>query len=355
VTDAPRILMTERIAKQGIDLLRHELPEALIDGRCRLDPVQLQALIGSYSALTIRSETRVTEDVLLAAPCLKVIGRAGSGVDNIDLQAAQRRGVLVVHAPRGNVLAVAEHTMALLLALARHIPAATGSLKARQWEKRRFGGVELSNKVLGILGLGKIGREVARRAQAFSMRVLAFDPNLSAAQAQQAGVTLLGKEDVLRQADFVTLHAALPPGSKGSRSLIGARELELLKPGAYLVNCTRGGLIDEAALLAALNLGRLAGVALDVFSQEPIGGDDVVQHLLAHERVLATPHLGASTGEEQARVALEIARNVVTALRGDTLLDALPPSFPLCRPSSPQHRCEELERRHDDQSNRRRS
>ncbi len=354
-TNAPRILMTERIAQEGIDLLRRELPEVLIDERLGLEPAQLRALIGSYTALMIRSETRITEDLLEAAPRLTVIGRAGSGLDNIDLEAAFRRGVLVVHAPRSTVLAVAEHTMALLLALARHIPAASSSLKAGEREKRRFGGVELSNKVLGILGLGKIGRAVAQRAQAFSMRVLAYDPYLSAAQAQRAGVTLLGKEDVLQQADFVTLHAALSPGSNGSHSLMGARELALLKPGAYLVNCARGNLVDEAALLAALNHGRLAGVALDVFSQEPIREDDVVRHLLAHDRVLATPHLGASTAEAQARVALEIASNVIAALRGDTLLDAIPPSYPLYRPSSPEHGYEELESQHHDESNRRRS
>ncbi len=331
--DVPRILITERLAEVGVDLLRRELPEALIDQRFGLAPAQLRALIGGYTALIIRSETRVTDDLLAAAPRLQVIGRAGSGVDNIDLEAAGRRGVLVVHAPRGNVLAAVEHTMALLLALARHIPAASGSLKVGRWEKSRLVGVELSNKTLGILGLGKVGREVARRALAFSMRVLAFDPFVSVEQAQRAGVTMRSLAEVLRQADFVTLHAALPSDSHGAATLISTRELSLLKPGAYLVNCARGGLIDEAALFAALEQDRLAGAALDVFSQEPIGDDAVVQRLLAHERVIATPHLGASTREAQARVALEIARNVVSALRGDTLIGAVPPSYPLTAPA----------------------
>jgi D-3-phosphoglycerate dehydrogenase len=330
--DAPRILITERLAEVGMDLLRRELPEALIDQRFGLAPAQLRAVIGGYTALIIRSETRVTADLLAAAPRLQVIGRTGSGVDNIDLEAAGRRGILVVHAPGGSVLAAAEHTMALLLALARHIPAASGSLKAGRWEKSRFVGVELSHKTLAILGLGKIGREVARLAQAFSMRVLAFDPFVAVGQAQRAGVTMRSLAEVLQQADFVTLHAALPPGPGEAPTLIGVRELRLLKPGAFLVNCARGSLVDEAALLAALEQGRLAGAALDVFSQEPIGESAVLRRLLAHERVLATPHLGASTSEAQARVTMEIARNVVSVLRGDTLIGAVPPFFAPTRP-----------------------
>jgi D-3-phosphoglycerate dehydrogenase len=286
--DVLRILITEWLAPEGVDLLRRELPKAWIDQRFGLAPAQLRAVIGCYTALIIRSETRVTDDLLAAAPRLQVVGRAGSGVDNIDLEAAGKRGVLVVHAPGGNVLAAAEHTMALLLALARHIPNASGSLKAGKWEKSCLVGVELSNKSLGILGLGKIGREVARLAQAFSMQVLAFDPFVAVEQAQRAGVTMRSLAEVLQQADFVTLHAALPSGSGEAATLIGARELRLFKPTAYLVNGERGSLIDEAALLAALEQGCLAGAALDVFSQEPIGDDTVLRRLLAHERVLVT-------------------------------------------------------------------
>jgi len=323
------ILITEPIAPVGVDLLRRELPEARIDERFGLSPIRLRALIGKYNVLIVRSETQVTDELLSAAPRLKVIGRAGSGIDNIDLEEAFRRRVLVVHAPRGNVVAVAEHTMALLLALVRQIPAANASLKADRWEKRCLVGVELANKTLGILGLGKIGREVALRAQAFGMRLLGYDPVVSAEQARHVGVTLLGKEEVLRQADVVTLHAAPP----GGIHILGARELALLKPGVFLVNCARGGLLDEAALLEALERGRVAGVALDVFSQEPIGGDPVLRRLISHERVLATPHLGASPVEAQARVALEMARQVISALRGDTLVGALPPSYPLASPT----------------------
>jgi len=332
-TEREHILITEPIARVGVDLLRRELPEARIDERFGLEPAQLRALIGNSTALIVRSQTQVTDDLLAAAPRLRVIGRAGSGVDNIDLDAAFRRRVLVVYAPKGNVVAVAEHAIALLLALVRHLPAATAGLKAGRWEKRRLVGMELANKTLGILGLGRIGREVALRAQAFAMQVLAYDPVVSAEQARRVGVTLLGKEEVLRQADIVTLHAAPAGGRQAMRPIMGAWELALLRPGAFLVNCSRGGLLDEAALLDALEQGRVAGVALDVFSQEPVGDDPVLGRLLSHERVLATPHLGASTREAQARVALEVARHVISALRGDTLVGALPPSYPLARPA----------------------
>jgi D-3-phosphoglycerate dehydrogenase len=330
---APRILITEHIAQEGIDLLRYELPEAQIDVRLDLSSEQLRTLIGRYTALIVRSQTRVTEELLAKATRLQVIGRAGSGLGNIDLNAAIRHGVLVLHAPRGSAIAVAEHTMALLLALARHILPATSSIKAGRWDKSHFLGVELHGKVLGIIGLGRVGKEVARLAQGLSMRVLACDPFVSAKQAQPVGVTLHSKEEVLQRADFVTLHAALIEDSSGTRRLLGARELHLLKPGAYLVNCARGNLIDEEALLAALGEGRLAGVALDVFSQEPIADNAVLRQLLLHERVIATPHLGASTAEAQVRVATEVARKIISALRGDTLYGVAALPFPPTKPA----------------------
>jgi D-3-phosphoglycerate dehydrogenase / 2-oxoglutarate reductase len=331
--NVPRILITEPIAQEGIDLLRYELPEAHIDVRLDLSPEHPRALIGSYTALIIRSQTRVTRELLAEATRLQVIGRAGSGLDNIDLDAAIRHGVLVVNAPRGSAIAVAELTLALMLTLARHIPAANRSIKAGRWDKGRLLGVELHGKVLGIIGLGKIGKEVAQRAKSLGMRVIACDPFLSTKQGQHVGVTLHSKEEVLPQADFVTLHATLANDESGSRRLLGARELQLLKPGAYLVNCARGSLIDEQALLAALTEGRLAGVALDVFSQEPIGDDTVLRQLLAHERVIATPHLGASTVEAQVRVATEVARSIIAALRGDTLCGVSTLPFPPSKPA----------------------
>ena len=316
VADPVRILITDRIAWEGVDLLRSQLPEAQIDERPGLQPEQLKAVIGTYAALIVRSETQVTGDILEAATHLKIVGRAGVGVDNIDTAAATRLGIMVVNSPTGNIVAAAEHTIAMLMALARQIPAANTSTKAGKWEKSRFLGVEVRNKVLGIIGLGKVGTEVARRAQGMEMQVIAFDPYVGPEQARKLGVTMLSMEEVLNQADFVTLHTSLTSGPNSTRGLIGTHELQLLKPTARLINCARGGLIDEEALLNALNEKRLAGAALDVFSQEPIRDNATLKQLLAHERVVATPHLGASTEEAQVGVAIDVAEQVVSVLRG---------------------------------------
>src|SRR5436309_8104709 len=316
VAETIRILVADRIAQEGIDLLHKELPEAQVDVEVGLKPEQLLARIGSYSALIVRSETQVTAEVLGAAANLKIVGRAGVGVDNIDIEAATRHGIMVVNSPTGNIVAAAEHTIAMLMALARQIPAANSSTKAGKWEKSRFLGVEVRNKVLGVIGLGKVGTEVARRAQGLEMQVIAFDPYVAPEHARKLDVTMLSMEEVLKQADFVTLHTSLTSGPKGTRGLIGAYELSLLKPGARLINCARGGLIDEEALLNALNENQLAGAALDVFSQEPIGDNAVLRQLLAHEKVIATPHLGASTEEAQVGVATDVAEQVVSVLRG---------------------------------------
>ncbi len=296
------ILITDRIAQEGVVLLRNQLPEAEIDERPGITPDQLKAIIGKYHALIVRSETQVTGDILAAATCLKIVGRAGVGVDNIDTEAATHQGIMVVNSPTGNIVAAAEHTIAMLMAVARQIPAANSSTKAGKWEKSRFLGVEVRNKVLGIIGLGKVGTEVARRAQGLEMQVIAFDPYVGQEQARKLGVSMLSMDEVLQQADFVTLHST--------------REFHLLRPGARLINCARGGLIDEEALLNALNENRLAGVALDVFSQEPIRDSAILQQLLAHERVIATPHLGASTEEAQVGVATDVAEQIVAVLRG---------------------------------------
>ena len=316
VADPVRILITDRIAREGVDFLRSQLPDAQIDERPGLPPEQLKAVIGTYAALIVRSETQVTSDILEAATRLKIVGRAGVGVDNIDTAAATRLGIMVVNSPTGNIVAAAEHTIAMLMALARQIPAANTSTKAGKWEKSRFLGVEVRNKVLGIIGLGKVGTEVARRAQGMEMQVIAFDPYVGPEQARKLGVTMLSMEEVLNQADFVTLHTSLTSGPNSTRGLIGTHELHLLKPTARLINCARGGLIDEEALLNALNEKRLAGAALDVFSQEPIRDNATLKQLLAHERVVATPHLGASTEEAQVGVAIDVAEQVVSVLRG---------------------------------------
>ncbi|HLI70450.1 MAG TPA: phosphoglycerate dehydrogenase [Ktedonobacteraceae bacterium] len=313
---APRILIADEIAQEGIDYLRAQLPEAQIDVRTGLKAEQLRAAIGEYTALIVRSATQVTADILAAATQLKIVGRAGVGVDNIDTEAATAAGIMVVNSPTGNIVAAAEHTIAMLMALARHIPEANSSTKAGRWEKNRFMGVEVRNKVLGVIGLGKVGTEVTRRAQGLEMQVIAHDPYVSPEQARKLGVSMFTLDEVLEQADFVTLHTSLTSGPSGTRGLIGARELALMKPTARLINCARGGLIDEEALLHALNEGRLAGAALDVFSQEPIRDNETLKLLLAHERVIATPHLGASTEEAQVGVATDVAEQVVTVLRG---------------------------------------
>jgi D-3-phosphoglycerate dehydrogenase len=313
---AINILITDRVARAGVDFLREQMPDAVIDQRPGLSMEQLKAIIGNYQALIVRSETRVTADILAAADQLKIVGRAGVGVDNIDVEAATRQGIMVVNSPTGNIIAAAEHTIAMLMALARHIPSANGSVKAGKWERARFMGIEVRNKTLGVVGLGKVGTEVAKRAQGLEMQIIAFDPYVSPDHARKLGVTMLSLDDVLAQADFVTLHTSLTTGPQGTRGLIGARELQLMKPTARLINCARGGLIDEEALLNALNENRLAGVALDVFSQEPIRDDAVLKQLLAHERVIATPHLGASTEEAQVGVALDVAEQIVSVLRG---------------------------------------
>ncbi len=315
--DGPdKILIADAIAQEGIDLLRQELPDVQVDIRTGLTPEQLRAIIGDYTALIVRSSTQVTADILAEARQMKIVGRAGVGVDNIDTEAATRQGIIVVNSPTGNIVAAAEHSIAMLMAMARHIPAASSSTRAGKWEKNRFMGTEVRNKILGIVGLGKVGTEVAKRAQGLEMQVIAFDPYVSLEQARKLNVTMFTLEEVLSRADFVTLHTSLTSGPNGTRGLISEHELGLMKPGARLINCARGGLIDEEALLHALNEGRLGGVALDVFSQEPIRDNETLKQLLANDLVIATPHLGASTEEAQVGVATDVAEQVVSVMRG---------------------------------------
>jgi len=307
----PRVLITDPIAPEGVAYLRRFTD---VDERLGITPAELEAIIGDYEALVVRSETRVTAPVIRAAPRLKIIGRAGIGVDNIDIETATRQGVIVVNSPTGNIVAAAEHTIAMMLALARHIPAANCSLKAGRWERSRFMGMELRHKVLGIVGLGKVGSEVARRARGLEMQVIAADPFASPEHATKLGVSLVSLDELLTRADVVTIHASLTASTRG---LLGRRELALMKPTARLINCARGGIVDEAALLEALEQGRLAGAALDVFSQEPPAHDnETLQRLIAADRVIVTPHLGASTEEAQVTVALDVAEQIVTVLQG---------------------------------------
>ncbi len=323
----PRVLVADRIAREGVNYLRQA--QLQVDERTGLSPEQLIAILGDYTALVVRSETRVTAPMIAAGKQLRIIARAGVGVDNIDLEAATSAGILVVNSPTGNIVAAAEHAIAMLLALVRHIPAAHAALKAGRWERSRYLGVEIRHKTLGIVGLGKVGAEVARRAKGLEMRVIAADPFASPDLARSLGVDLLAMDDLLPQADFVTIHSSLTASTRG---LIGERELRLMKPQARLINCARGGIVDEAALLAALKEERLAGAALDVFSSEPPGSDPVLAELLAHPRVIVTPHLGASTEEAQVMVALDVAEQVVSVLNGGAARGAV--NAPLILPET---------------------
>jgi D-3-phosphoglycerate dehydrogenase len=303
-----RVLVTEQIADTGLDLLRQAGHE--VDVRLGLAAADLVAAVSNANALVIRSATKVTAEVLDAGRELVVVGRAGIGLDNVDVEAATARGVMVVNAPQSNVLSAAEHAMALLLAQARNIPQAHTALVAGRWERTRWEGVELADKVLGVVGLGRIGKLVAQRALAFGMRVIAFDPYLAAERARQLNVELVGLDELMARADFVTVHVAKTPETTG---LIGRDVLAKAKPGIRIVNAARGGIVDEAALAEAIRGGRVAGAAFDVFSEEPATSSP----LFGLDQVVVTPHLGASTREAQDKAGVTIAQQVVLALAGD--------------------------------------
>ncbi len=302
-----KILVTDPIAQDGIDALT---PYAEVDVKLGLPPDELESVIGDYEGLVVRSETKVTEPVIKAGKKLQVIGRAGVGVDNIDLQAATRQGIIVVNAPLGNTISAAEHAIGLMLALARHIPEANASLKSGEWDRKRFLGVEVRGKTLGIVGLGQVGSEVARRGRGLEMNVIAHDPFVAEERAHVLMLELVSLDQLLEQSDFITIHAALTSATKG---LIGEKELRKVKPSARLINTARGGIVDEEALYAAVEEGRLAGAALDVYSKEP-ARDNIT---LKSERIITTPHLAASTTEAQERVAVDVAEQVIAVLRGE--------------------------------------
>jgi D-3-phosphoglycerate dehydrogenase / 2-oxoglutarate reductase len=300
-----RILVTEKIADGGLQQLRDA--GHVVDVRLGLEPDELAEVLPGAAALIIRSATQVTRKVLEAGTDLVVVGRAGIGLDNVDVEAATQRGVMVVNAPQSNVLSAAEHTMALLLAQARNIPQAHRALSEGRWERSKWEGVELADKTLGIVGLGRIGKLVAQRALAFGMRLVAYDPFVSAERARQLSVELLPLERLVQVADFVTLHVAKTPETAG---MIGKDLLALAKPGIRIVNVARGGIIDEAALAEAIRAGRVAGAALDVFAAEPT----TESPLFGLPQVVVTPHLGASTREAQDKAGDTIAEQVALAL-----------------------------------------
>lgn len=296
-----RTLIADPVAPEGVELLR---TVGDVDVKTGMPLPDLLACIGDYEALVVRSETRVTREVLAQAGRLMVIGRAGVGVDNIDLEAATERGIIVVNAPQGNTVAAAEHTIALLLALARHIPRADASTRRGEWKRKDFIGTEVRNKVLGVVGLGKIGSEVSRRAIGLEMRVLAYDPFVPEERARALGVESVEFDQLIAQADFITVH---PPLTAATSGMLGPDQIARMKRGVRLINVARGGIIDELALAEAVSTGRVAGAAIDVFTSEPPGESP----LLADPRIIVTPHLGASTAEAQERVAVDVAEQIV--------------------------------------------
>lgn len=302
-----KVLINDAIAKEAVDLLRakHEVSVEEFDADELLDNIHL------YEALIVRSRTKVTREIIQKGKNLKVVGRAGVGVDNINVQAATERKIPVVFSPRGSTVSVAELALGHMLSLARNLVSSDRSVRAGKWEKKRFMGTELQGKVLGLVGAGRIGGEVAERAHAFGMRVLAFDPYLSEEIAAKIGVDLRDLADVLKESDFISIHAVLTPETK---DLISLKELDKMKTSAYLINCARGGIVDEYALAIAIKEGRIAGAALDVFENEPPKDSP----LLELEGVNFTPHLGASTKEAQIRAGTIVAEQVLKVLEGGT-------------------------------------
>jgi len=303
----PKILVADPLAEDGLERLRQAGEVTVVS---KLGEAELIGQIPDFDALVVRSETRVTARVIEAGRKLRVVGRAGVGVDNIDVAAATRKGILVVNAPRGNIVAAAEHTMALLFALARWVLQADASVRRGEWTRAKFVGVEVRGKTLGVVGLGNVGSEVAKRAHGLEMDVVAYDPVVSVERAELFNVALVTLQELLERADFITVHVPLV---ESNRNLIGAAELARMKPTARLINTARGGIVDEAALAAALESGRLAAAAADVFEKEPPGEN----RLLTLPNFIATPHIGASTAEAQVSVAFDVAEEVAAVLAGD--------------------------------------
>jgi D-3-phosphoglycerate dehydrogenase / 2-oxoglutarate reductase len=306
---AAKILVREPIADAGLELLRSKF-DVDVD-----TDAPLEEIVGGYDALIVRSATKVTADVIDAARRLKVIGRAGVGVDNVDVDAATRRGIVVANAPESNVVSAAEHTIGLLVALARNIPQAHAALVDGRWERSKWGGVELADKVLGVLGFGRIGRQVARRALGLQMKVVAYDPFVSGERFRELGVESLSFDEVLARADFLTLHLPLTDETRRS---VGADAIAKMRDGVRIVNAARGDLVDDEALVAALESGKVAGAALDVFVPEPYDGP-----LLRAPNVVVTPHLAASTDEAQDRAGVIVAEQVAAALEGGLVTNAV--------------------------------
>ncbi len=317
-----KVLVSDSISPKGVEILKKAGLE--VDVKTGMKPGELKAYIGDYHGLVIRSATKVTADIIEAATNLRVIGRAGSGLDNVDKAAATKKGIVVMNTPGGNTITTAEHTIALMFALARQIPQATASMKGGKWEKKRFMGVELFNKTLGIIGLGNIGSQVAKKAQGLEMVVIAYDPFLSEDRARAMGIEKVELVKLFRRSDFITIHTPLTPETK---NLINKETVKMMKDGVRIINCARGGIVNEADLYEAISSGKVAGAALDVFEKEPAESDNP---LLGLDNVVCTPHLGAATTEAQENVAIAVAEQIADYLVYGTIRNAVNfPSIPV--------------------------
>jgi D-3-phosphoglycerate dehydrogenase len=315
-----KVLVSDNISPKGVEILKKAGLE--VDIKTGMKPEELKACIGEYDGLVIRSATKVTAEIIEAASKLKVIGRAGSGLDNVDKASSSKKGIVVMNTPGGNTITTAEHSLAMLFSVARLIPQATASMKAGKWEKKKFMGVELYHKTLGIVGLGNIGSQVARRAQGLEMHVIAYDPFLSEDKANATGIRKVSLDELFAESDFITVHTPMTAETKG---VINAKTIATMKTGVRIINCARGGIINEADLYEALKSGKVAGAALDVFEKEPPENNP----LLTLENVVCTPHLGASTEEAQENVAVAVAEQIADYLIFGVIRNAVNfPSIP---------------------------
>ena len=303
-----KILVSDALSEEGLAILKESGFDVVV--KTGMAEEELIKEIKDADALVIRSGTQVTAKVIEAAGKLKIIGRAGVGVDNVDTDAATKKGIIVSNTPDGNTLSAAEHTFAMMMAMSRNIPQAYASLRAEKWERNKFMGVELNKKTLGVVGLGRIGAEVAKRAQAFNMQILGFDPFVSEERAKSMGITLATVEEICRKADFITVHTPL---TKETRNIIDAKMFDVMKKSARIINCARGGIINEEDLAEAVSAGKIAGAAIDVFINEPPTGSALIKS----DKIIVTPHLGASTIEAQINVAIDIAHEIVAVLNGE--------------------------------------
>lgn len=310
-----KVLVSDPLASDGIEELKKE-KDIEVDVQTDLTPGELLKIIGDYEGLIVRSQTKVTKDVIDSAKKLKVIARAGTGIDNVNVEAATRKGIIVMNVPGGNTISAAENTIAMILSMSRNIPQANASMKNGKWEKKKFTGTEVHDKILGIIGLGRIGTEVAKMAQGLGMHTIGYDPFVFLEQAKKMGIEYVKLQEIFKKSDYITVHT---PFSKETRHLIGKREFALMKDGVRIINCARGGIIDETALYDAIKTGKVAGAALDVFESEPPERSP----LLTLDSVITTPHLGASTQEAQVRVAVDAAKQVVDVLKRGMVRNAL--------------------------------